>query len=243
MLKSKREFGEGPIFTITSYIYWLFMGNFYFVLLNIPLVLILISILSNGTNPLPKGFSVIIFLSCIPIGPAATALFSVMGKLIREKDINITNDFFKAYKVNFSESLFLWTFEMVLIAILFIYTRLFIAQNYPPILTIFMYIAIVFIFMMGLYVFPILSRFYLGPKELVKLSAYNVVANFHITILNIVSFAIVGFIFIKISTFVLVFSSSIICFLIMFYEQKILTQIEQKFNSTSSESCNQSANL
>src|ERR1035437_608174 len=105
MAKSKREFGEGPIYTITNYIFWFFLGNLYFLLLNIPLLFILIVLLSNGTNSLPEGFTTIIVLCCIPIGPAATALLSVMGKLIREKDINITKDFFKAYKTNFFQSL------------------------------------------------------------------------------------------------------------------------------------------
>ena len=30
MAKSKREFGEGPIYTITNYIFWFFLGNLYF---------------------------------------------------------------------------------------------------------------------------------------------------------------------------------------------------------------------
>ncbi|HEY8805406.1 MAG TPA: hypothetical protein VIM42_09945, partial [Clostridium sp.] len=59
-------------------------------------------------------------------------------------------------------------------------------------------------------------------------AAYYTIKKFHITILNCASFLIVGFIFFKISTFVLVFASSIICYLIMFYEQKILLEIEEK---------------
>ena len=70
--------------------------------------------LSNGAKPIPPWFTSIIIICCIPIGPAATALLSVMGKLIREKDINITKDFFKAYKANFFQSLFFWTLEVVL---------------------------------------------------------------------------------------------------------------------------------
>lgn len=48
MAKAKREFGEGPIYTITNYIYWFFLGNLYFLLLNIPLLFILIVLLSNA---------------------------------------------------------------------------------------------------------------------------------------------------------------------------------------------------
>ena len=78
MAKSKREFGEGPLYTITNYIFWFFLGNLYFLLLNIPLLFMFLVLLTNGTNALPQGFTTIIILCCIPIAPAATALFSVM---------------------------------------------------------------------------------------------------------------------------------------------------------------------
>jgi len=228
MAKSKKEFGEGPLFTIPNYIFWFFLGNLYFVLLNIPLLFILLTILSNGENPLPQGFTTIIALCCLPLGPSATALLSVMGKLIREKDISITKDFFKAYKTNFFQSLFFCALEIITISILFIDTRFLISSNYPGFLTIFIYVIIVFIFSMSLYVFPITARFYLSTKDILKTAAYYTLRKFHITILNLASFLVVGFFFYKVSTFVLVFISSIICYLLMFYQQKILLEIEDK---------------
>ncbi|MBU3114102.1 YesL family protein [Clostridium lacusfryxellense] len=228
MGKSKREFGEGPLYTITNYIFWFFMGNLYFLLLNIPLVFMLLVLLSNGTKAIPQGFTTIAIICCIPIAPAATALFSVMGKLIREKDINITKDFFKAYKTNFFQSLFFGALEIILICVLFIDIRFFISSGYPRMLTISIFVVMAFIFSMSLYVFPIISRFYLGWKDVLKTAAYYTIRKFNITLLCLSSFLIVGFIFFKISTFVLVFVSSIICFLIMYYQQKVLLEIEEK---------------
>jgi len=227
MAKSKREFGEGPIYTITNYIYWFFMGNLYFLLFNIPLLFILIVFLSNGTKALPEGFTSSIIICCIPIAPAATALLSVMGKLIREKDIYITKDFFKAYKANFFQSLYFGALEIVLICILFIDIRFLISSSYPRILTAFIFIVIAFIISMSLYVFPIISRFYLGTKDILKTAAYYTIRKIHVTILNFSIFLVVGFIFFKVHTFVLVFASSIICYLLMFYQQKILLEIEE----------------
>lgn len=226
MAKLKRDFGEGPIYTITNYIFWFFLGNLYFLLLNIPLLFILITVLSNGANTISQGLIPIFVICCIPIGPAATALLSVMGKLIREKDINITKDFFKAYKVNFFQSLFFWSLEMIILSILFIDIKLIIASSYPKFLTVFIFIVITFIFSMGLYVFPIISRFYLSTKDILKTAAYYTIRKFNITILNLASFLVVILIFFKVSTFILVFISSIICYLIMFYQQKILLEIE-----------------
>ncbi|MGH4050867.1 MAG: YesL family protein [Clostridium sp.] len=231
-MAKKREFGEGPIYTITNYIFWFFLGNLYFLLLNIPLLFMFLVVMSNGTNTLPQGFTTIIILCCIPIAPAATALFSVMGKLIREKDLNITKDFFKAYKTNFFQSLFFGALEIILLCVLFIDIRFFISSGYPRILTISVFVVMLFIFSMSLYIFPIISRFYLGWKDVVKTAAYYTIRKFNITLLCLSSFVVVGFIFFKITTFVLVFVSSIICYLIMYYQQKLLLEIEDKMNKT-----------
>ena len=229
MAKSKREFGEGPIYTITNYVFWFFLGNLYFLLLNIPLLLALLVVLANGSAPLPKGFISIIAICCIPLGPSFTALLSVMGKLIREKDINITKDFFKAYKTNFTQSLFFGTLEIMLISILYVDIKFITSSSYPRILNIIVFVIICLIFLMSLHVFPIISRFYLSKKDVIKLALYYTIRKFHITILNCTSFLVVGFIFTQVSTFVFIFMWSVICYFIMVYEQKILIEIEDKF--------------
>ncbi|MBW9157443.1 DUF624 domain-containing protein [Clostridium sp. FP2] len=226
MSKTKREFGEGPIYSISNYIFWFLSGNFYFCLLNIPLLFILLVLISNGGVLMPPWFASIVILCCIPIGPAATALLSVMGKLIREKDINITKDFFKAYKTNFFQSLFFWILEMLIIGILFIDTRFFISKGYPQIITSFIFIIIIFIFLISLYVYPIISRFYLSWKDILKTATYYSIKKIHITLLNFASFLVVGFLLFKVSNFVLLFMASTICYLLMFYQQKILIEIE-----------------
>lgn len=229
MAKSKREFGEGPMYTITNYIFWFFIGNLYFMLLNIPLLMALVVLLSNGSNPMPQGFIIIFIICCIPVGPAITALLSVMGKLIREKEISITKDFFKAYKTNFFQSLIFGTLEIIIISILFYDTRFLVSRNYPQILTSIIFVIIAFIFLMSLHAFPIMSRFYLSLKDIVKLSSYFTIRKFHITILNCTSFVVVGIILYTVSAVAIIFMWSIVCYMIMYYEQKILIEIEDKF--------------
>ncbi len=230
MAKSNREFNEGPLYTVTNYLFWFFLGNLYFVLLNIPLLFVSMIFLTNGTNPISKGFTSIV-ICCIPIGPAATALLSVMGKLIREKDINITKDFFKAYKDNFFQSLFFSTMEIILISILSIDIKFFISGGYSRVITSFIFIVITFILLMSMYVFPIISRFYLTKKDILKTAAYYAIRKFHVTILSFASILLVCFIAFKVSPLILVFISSIICYLIMFYQQKILLEIEGKLKT------------
>lgn len=228
MANSRNNFAEGPIYTITNYIFCFFLGNLYFMLLNIPLLYILIVLFTNGAKSIPQGFTSVIIICCIPIAPAATALLSVMGKLIREKGINITVDFFKAYKTNFVQSLFFGALEILVLGLLFIDIRLCISNSYPRFLTIFLLILMLFIFLMGLYVFPIISRFYFTTKNILRISAIYTIRKFNVTLLSFSSFLIVGFIYVKISTFILVFVSSIVCYSIMFYQQKILLELENQ---------------
>lgn len=228
MDRSKREFGEGPIYTITNYIYWFLLGNIYFWILNIPLLSIIAVVLYKGINEIPNGFYFVIFICCIPIGPASTALLSVMGKLVREKNIDITKNFFKAYKTNFSQSLFVWVLEMIIMAILIIDIKFIISSNYPRSIVIAIFIIMAFVFSISLYVFPIISKFYLKTKDIFEISLYYTIRRFDITILNLFSFIVVGLIFIKVSALVLLFASSIICYLLMLYQKKILLEIEGK---------------
>lgn len=231
MTKNKREFGEGPIYTITNYLFWFLMGNLCFGLLNIPLILILLAIISNGNNPLPQGFSIIAYICFIPIGPALAALFSVMGKLVREKDVNITKDFFKAYKVNFLQSLFLFSFEIIIIVALYTDTIFVIARRLPSILLMLLYAIIILVFIMGLFMMPIQSRFYLKSKDIIKLTAYYTIRKLNITFLNSVILAGIGYIFFKVSPLIIVVIPSIFCYLIMFNEQNILVEIEKNLKS------------
>lgn len=52
--------------------------------------------------------NLLFILCCLPlitIGPAVTALFSVMLKLIRDEEGSVTKDFFRAFRLNFKQSL------------------------------------------------------------------------------------------------------------------------------------------
>lgn len=226
MSKSTKEFGEGTIYTIINYASWFFLGELYFLLMNIPLLLILIVISYNGASS-ASDYIVPIIICAIPIGPAATALLSVMGKLVREKDLNITKDFFKAYKASFFQSLFFWALEIIMIATLVMDIRFFNASSYPNVLTILIFIIVSFILLMGMYVFPIISRFYLSTKCILKTAAYYILRKLHITSLNFIILLSIGFISFKVPIFTLAFMGSIICYLIMFYQQEVLFEIQE----------------
>lgn len=226
-MKKSYQFGEGPIFTITNYIMWFFLGNLYFFLCNFPLVFMFL--VQPQTDTIPQEYWVLLVISLIPVGPAFTALLSAMGKLVRENDVNITKDFFSAYKKNFRQSLFLWLIEMVVVGILIVDIRFFTTVSYgiyiKPLFLGFLLIVIA----VGFYIFPILSRFYMKSMDVIKISFMYTILKFKITFLIMITIVACYFILPKMSVLML-FAMSGICYLIMFYQKGNLKELEEKIN-------------
>lgn len=227
-MKRKREFGEGIIFTISNYIWWFLLANIYFWILNIPLIIVTFSMVISGDY----NMNLLLILSLLPLGPALTALFSVMGKLTREGDVNVTKDFFKAYKMNFFESLFFWTFELGIILILWTEIK-FVNSNGTL-----YYLGIIprlmlFIFMiLTLYIFPILSRFYLKRKDVLRLSILYLFKKIYFGIFYIAAFCVLWFTLSKTSgALVILFFVSIMGYFIMFLEKGMLQEIEENIET------------
>lgn len=228
-MSNKRDFFDSPIYTITNYIWWFFFSNVYFSLCSIFFIL---TVIAFGDKILTEGlffFLISLFLE----GPAITALFSVMGKLVRENDLTLTRDFFKAYKTNFLQSLFLFSIETVLCFILFQDIKL---SNYIKLGYIIKPIAIVLlviILIMGLYAYPIMTRFYLRARDIIKLSFYYSMKKYKTTILNILVLVIAYFFLQHFTIISLFFAPSLICYMIMYYEKNILKELEDKFKKSS----------
>lgn len=226
MGKQKHLFGEGPIFTITNYLFWFLISNFYFFLMNIPMLFILFLIMLNDKSQLGITFYVTAFICFLPVGPAAAALLSVMGKLLRNKDLSVTKDFFDAYKTNFKQAFLLWALELTIITILLTDSLLFKGQNSLSIISSFLLLLVLIILMAGLFVLPIISRFSLKSLDILKLSLHYTFKRFNIAFLNLATISIIIFAVFKLSGFIILICSSLSCFLIMYYEQQILAEIE-----------------
>lgn len=221
----KREFGEGPIFTITNYIFWLAAGSLYFGLCNILFIFVF---LTPGADVDPYSYLIMMMISLIPAGPAITALMSAMGKLVREKDVNITRDYFKAYKQSFKQSMAIWLLELAVITVLIIDLRFFSTVSFGLYFKPVMYVIGIVVLCMGLYAFPIISRFYLKTKDVIRLSFYYSITKFKITIMNIAAIIVAYFALTKFPAFAIFFVISGLFYIIMFYEKDILKDLEQQ---------------
>jgi uncharacterized membrane protein YesL len=223
-MKRKREFGDGIIFTISNYIWWFLLVNFYFWILNIPLIIVTLSMAISGDY----GLNLLLILALLPLGPALTALFSIMGKLTREGDINVTKDFFKAYKENFFESMFFWTIELVIILILWTEIKFINGNSSLYYLGIIPRIMLFVCITLTFYIFPILSRFYLKRKDVFRLSVLYLFKKIYFGIFYIVSIFVIWLTLSKISgaTIILLFVS-IMGYLVMYLEKGMLQEIEE----------------
>jgi uncharacterized membrane protein YesL len=229
----KKEFGEGPIFTITNYIFWFMAGSFYFAICNILLILTFLAMTVSDPQQATTGgadFSILtmLLISAIPAGPAITALLSAMGKLVREKDVNITRDYFRAYKENFKQSLFVWVLELAAIGILMIDLYFFSRQSYGTFIVPFIYAIGLIIIAMGLFAFPIISRFHMKTKDVIRLSFYYSIVKFKITFLNIAAIIIALFAASKFPI-TIIFVACAVCYLLMYYQKDLFKELENQF--------------
>lgn len=221
------EYKEGRIFTIFNYITWFVLGNLCFLVSNILLILYTITF---GID-LSSNISIILLISLIPMGPAITALCASMGKIIREKDINIVRYYIKAYKMNFKQSLVLWCMELVIIFISYIDLKIAFAGSNLNNFSFLFIIVCIFTIALGTIVFPIISRFELRIIDILKISFVYSIKKIHITAINIIM-VFIGFCLIYVMPGTLfVCLISVLCFAIMSNNRNIINEIEEEIIS------------
>ncbi|WP_199426059.1 DUF624 domain-containing protein [Thermaerobacillus caldiproteolyticus] len=218
---------DNMFYRIILYTYWFILCNVYFFLLCIPASLFLLFQwdYSNLFTWL------ILFLVTIPMGPALTASFSVMGKLVKEKQVEITKTFFKSLKVNFVQSALFFSIQCILITILI--ADIAFLKNYPighyirPLL----YSLLIMNVLVGLYVYPLLSRFFITNKSVLKLSVWCSFTKWKTTLLLLALLLFTGFILYYIPKVSVYFLIGPFCFAVMLIINDLFQEIETMFQS------------
>lgn len=215
-------FNLDRIMSIFNYIFWFFLLNLFFMILNIPIVSFFIFIgISNIFSYLP------LFLIClIPIGPSITTLLYCMGKLIRNGDLNIIKDFIRGLKLNFIQSTILWCCELILIFILYSNIKFFSTAKYSLILTCLFSSLIILIALVTPYIYLLISRFSMRSIDIIKASLILVFNRPILTICNILIFFFSLILFEANPGTVILFASSIFTFLISFASKSLLLELE-----------------
>ncbi len=114
-------------------------------------------------------------ICCIPIvtvGASTTAAYYTMFKVVRNEENYIFRTFFRAFKENFKQATVLWLIllgvYLVLIADISFYRSS--TWQYAYILQGVLFAVLIAVFLMGLYLFPLLARFYQKNWALIKFS-------------------------------------------------------------------------
>ncbi len=126
----------------------------------------------------------LLFIVCsipvITIGASATALYTVMFKLVKDEDSYITRSFFKAFRENLKQSTIIWLIMLVVGALLLFDIHL-MSTAKAVFSDIFRYIiyAITFVYLLMLsFVFPLQAKFENSLKGTLKNSALMGIAHF-----------------------------------------------------------------
>lgn len=216
------SFSIDRFFTFSNYVIWFFLGNLYFILCNIPLTAYFINIRTKNINS-----SLLLFSIClIPIGPSLTALFYTMGKLVRNKDINLTKDYFSSYRKNFFQSLVICCIQVAIFMMLYTNIQFFKNTSYGYIIIPFFYAVIFLVVLMTFYIYPLISRFYMKNLDLIKASLVITITKPLITIGNIIIILFAMMLIDLKASYSILFIASITCYLVIFFERDLLKSLE-----------------
>lgn len=219
-MKNKNDIHNNKIYTGSTYITHFFITNFWFLVMILPLILYAYKFESNLSIPIMLVFSIL-------MGPALTTLFSIMGKLLREGEVSPTKDFFHFYKLNFLQSLIIGVILNAIISIAYFDMNYFSSVG-NQLFSFFFLALLVLTMLLSMYIYPIISRYNIRIGHLFKLSISLLIKKIYISI-SCISIIIIVFGILRItrlSLIALLFGASIICYLIMKIERKMIDQLE-----------------
>ncbi|MGL5086435.1 MAG: DUF624 domain-containing protein [Clostridium sp.] len=215
-------FNLDKIFDTFNYIFWFFLLNLFFMILNIPVVSFFIFVgISDIISYLP------LFLLClIPVGPSITALLYCTGKLIRNKSINVFSDFVKGLKLNFVQSTTFWCFELLIVFMLYSNIKFFVAVNYNLVFTCIFAALLILTILITPYIYILISRFSMKSMDIIKASFILTFTRPILTISNILVLIVSLILFEMSPGTIILFISSIVTFLLSFTSKSLLTELE-----------------
>ncbi|MBP3880437.1 MAG: YesL family protein [Lachnospiraceae bacterium] len=108
--------------------------------------------------------NLVTLVCCLPIvtaGAAFTAMHYVLLKIVRGEEGYVIKTFFRAFRENFLQGTILWIIMAAVYAALFVDWRILRMQGdeFPVFMNVLLLAAVLIIYMISLYVFPILSRY------------------------------------------------------------------------------------
>ncbi|MFP4697337.1 MAG: YesL family protein [Eubacteriales bacterium] len=160
---------DGPIYKFFNIAYYLLIVNFLWIIFSLPI---------------------------ISIGASTTAMFYVLRKVLHDEESGEFRDFWKSFKMNFKQATIIWIGLLMIVgAIFFIIFNKDVFSEMSD-FVFYIGIAICFqVFVISIYIFPLLSQFEIGTKDLIRTSF--LIGNKHLltTVICILILAILIFLF------------------------------------------------
>lgn len=217
------NFNLQKVLNAFNYVFWFFCLNTFFLIFNLPLILFFIFIGLEGIFTYLPLF----LLTLLPLMPSLTVLFYCMGKLIREKDLDLFHDICKGLKLNFKQSLLIWSGELILILILVSNIRFFTLYKFNLFLTCIFIALSILLLIITPYIFVLISRFSIKSYDLIKNSLILAVTRPILSITNILIILACFVLFEITPGTTVLFVSSIFSFLILFCNKPVLEYMEK----------------
>ena len=135
--------------------------------------------------------SLIWLVLCLPIitiGPASTAVYYTMVKVIRRERSYLLKEFFRSFKLNFKQGAILTLIYAALVASMYFDFRYVqelseAGSKYGPMLFGAFLVLAIFVVFTAVYIFPLLSRFTVTIKNLIKWSFFIAIRHIGWTLL------------------------------------------------------------
>ncbi|WP_066195605.1 YesL family protein [Gracilibacillus timonensis] len=210
---------DRPLYKGILYIYYFMMINLHFMIANSLFLIVFLLFEVTVANIL------LFYIALLPAGPAFAALYASMGKLIREKDLMPTKDFWAYYKKNFKIGTKYWLVQWTVMTILII--DIYYANQYFAMLSPVFLIMLLFSLFIMLYAFPILTRFEVKLKNLYLVSIYAIFRYFKTTLFHMSTLVSLVIIYYFAPGITIWFCMSIVAYFLMFNMRKALQLMER----------------
>ncbi|ATD54174.1 DUF624 domain-containing protein [Clostridium chauvoei] len=209
-----------------NYVFWFFLLNIFFMILNIPVVLFFLFVgISNIFTYLP-----LFLVTLIPTGAAFTTLLFCMGKIVRDKDLSVLKDFIRGFKMNFKQSTLFWCAELFIIFILHSNIKFFSTVKYNLVLTCIFTGLLILLALVTPYIYILISRFSMKNLDLIKASIILTFTRPILTICNVLIAAITLILFEVSPGTTVLFISSVFTFLLAFSNKALLRDLELSYS-------------
>lgn len=216
---------EGPVARFGTILFDMIYVNFIWLILGGPVAILVVRILpALGSGFLLAVIWILIVAAALHLGPGTTAAYAAMGKRARGEESYIFKDFWKSYLMNYKQGILVTLILGIIGVVLF--EAMWMTLEYLELFGMIFYIIFPIqcfvaaeLVMTVIYVYPMLARFDMKTKDLLKNAVLMVNKHLPVSLLLLVMLA--GTLFVPLG---LNLGGAIVIFGVYFYLSSLLLE-------------------